>query len=134
ERLGRRIPRRATDRNPMAVPWGRHEPTLYSIRWSPRCGATVPEAPLNPRFFRNGIVMLLLVVVALAVVLTVVNQTTPNSNVAYSKFLDNVQAGQVTSALQEGSTLTVTAKDNTKYNVVIPGLLANQVLDDMTQA
>ena len=89
---------------------------------------------MNPRFFRNGIVMLLLVVVALAVVLTVVNQTTPNSNVAYSKFLDNVQAGQVTSALQEGSTLTVTAKDNTKYNVVIPGLLANQVLDDMTQA
>jgi cell division protease FtsH len=89
---------------------------------------------LNPRFFRNGIVMLLLVVVALAVVLTVVNQTTPNSNIAYSTFLDNVGKGQVKSALQEGSTLTVTASDGTtKYTVVIPGLLANQVLDDMSK-
>jgi len=88
---------------------------------------------LNPRFFRNGIVMLLLVVVALAVVLTVVNQTTPNSNVAYSTFLDHVQGGQVTSVLQEGSTLTVTGKDGGKYPVVIPGLLANQVLDDMSK-
>ena len=72
------------------VSWDRHEPTLYSIRWLPRCGATVPEAPLNPRFFRNGIVMLLLVVVALAVVLTVVNQTTPNSSKFYSEFLNEV--------------------------------------------
>ncbi|HXU85979.1 MAG TPA: ATP-dependent metallopeptidase FtsH/Yme1/Tma family protein, partial [Verrucomicrobiae bacterium] len=88
---------------------------------------------MNPRFFRNGIVMLLLVVVALAVVLTVVNTTTPNANVAYSKFLDNVQSGGVVSVLQEGSTLTVTAKDGHKDTVIIPGLLANQVLDDMTK-
>jgi cell division protease FtsH len=88
---------------------------------------------LNPRFFRNGIVMLLLVVVALAVVLTVLNQTTPNNNIAYSTFLDNVQHGQVRSALQEGSSLTVTGTDGGKYTVVIPGLLANQVLDDMSK-
>ncbi|HEX2754992.1 MAG TPA: ATP-dependent metallopeptidase FtsH/Yme1/Tma family protein, partial [Candidatus Limnocylindrales bacterium] len=90
---------------------------------------------MNPRFFRNGIVMLLLVVVALAVVLTVVNSTTPSSNTPYSVFLDNVQSDKVASALQEGSTLTVTPKpDATKYTVVIPGLLVNQVLDDMTKA
>jgi cell division protease FtsH len=88
---------------------------------------------LNPRFFRNGIVMLALVVVALAVVFTVVNQSTPNQNVAYSTFLENVQAGKVKSVVQEASTLTVTPADNSsKYTVVIPGLLADQVLGDMT--
>ena len=89
---------------------------------------------MNPRFFRNGIVMLALVVVALAVVFTVVNQSTPNQNIAYSTFLENVQAGKVKSVVQEGSTLSVTASDNTKYPVVIPGLLADQVLGDMTAA
>src|SRR6476661_5108065 len=84
-----------------------------------------PEALLNSRFFRNGVVMLALVVVALAVVFTVLNQTTPNTDVQYSKFLDNVAAGSVNTVEQEGSTLTVTAKDGTKYTVVVPGLLAN---------
>ncbi|MDQ3129121.1 MAG: ATP-dependent zinc metalloprotease FtsH, partial [Chloroflexota bacterium] len=103
--------------------------------WPPRCGATDPEAPLNPRFFRNGIVMLALVVVALAVVFTVVNSSTPAANTPYSAFLDNVAAGKVKSVVQEASTLTVTPNpDGSKYNVVIPGLLANQVLDDMTKA
>ena len=52
---------------------------------------------MNPRFFRNGIVMLLLVVVALAVVLTVVNSTTPTSNTPYSEFLNNVAKDQAKS-------------------------------------
>jgi hypothetical protein len=43
-----------------------------------------PEAPLNSRFFRNGVVMLALVFVALAVVFTVVNQTAPNKDIPYS--------------------------------------------------
>jgi cell division protease FtsH len=87
---------------------------------------------LNPRFFRNGIVMLLLVVVALAVVLTVVNQTTPNNTVAYSTFLNNVAKGQVAKVSQEGSTLTVTPQpDGATYTVTVPGLLADQVLPDM---
>ena len=37
-----------------------------------------PEALLNPRFFRNGVVMLALVVVALAVVFTVVEPDDPD--------------------------------------------------------
>ncbi|MEA2519504.1 MAG: cell division protease FtsH [Chloroflexota bacterium] len=90
---------------------------------------------MNPRFFRNGIVMLALVVVALAVVFTVVNQSTPNQNVAYSTFLERVQSGNVKSVVQEASALTVTPSDNSpKYTVVIPGLLADQVLGDMTTA
>ena len=50
---------------------------------------------MNPRFFRNGIVMLLLVVVALAVVLTVVNSTSPSPQTAYSSFLAQVAKGEV---------------------------------------
>ncbi len=89
---------------------------------------------MNPRFFRNGIVMLALVVVALAVVFTVVNQSTPNTAKPYSEFLDLVQAGKVASVTQEGSTLTVSPNPTgSKYPVVIPGLLANQVLDDMAK-
>jgi cell division protease FtsH len=90
---------------------------------------------LNPRFFRNGIVMLLLVVVALAVVLTVVNQTTQPNTKFYSVFLQEVAAGHVGQVVQEGSTLTVTATDNTTtYTVIVPGLLANQVQSDMQTA
>jgi cell division protease FtsH len=101
----------------------------------PRGGVTdPPEASLNPRFFRNGIVMLALVIVALAVVFTVVNQTSPNNTRAYSDFLGDVQAGQVTDVLQEGNNLTVTTKENKTYTVIVPGLLANQVLGDMQKA
>jgi cell division protease FtsH len=103
----------------------------------PRGGSTdPPEAPLNPRFFRNGIVMLALVIVALAVVFTVVNNTTASQDTPYSVFLDNVAHDRVTKVQQEGSTLTVTPKPEggTTYTVVVPGLLANQVKDDMQTA
>jgi hypothetical protein len=91
---------------------------------------------LNPRFFRNGIVMLLLVVVALAVVLTVVNSTTSTATKFYSEFLNDVGRGSVTQVVQEGSTLTVTTSDSAQpsYTVTVPGLLANQVKDDMQKA
>src|SRR3954452_18476412 len=78
-----------------------------------------PEALLNSRFFRNGVVMLALVVVALAVVVTVLNQTTPTTDLAHPRSLNNVAAGSFATVEQEGSTLTVTPKgDATKYTVV----------------
>jgi cell division protease FtsH len=90
---------------------------------------------LHPRFFRNGIVMLALVIVALAVVFTVVNNNSSSQDVAYSTFLDNVKNDKVSKVVQEGSTLTVTPKpEGTQYTVVVPGLLANQVKDDMQTA
>src|SRR3954453_6180750 len=89
-----------------------------------------PEALLNSRFFRNGVVMLALVVVALAVVFTVVNQSSPNTDVPYSEFLNNVAKGQVQEVTQEGSTLTVKPTSGSSYTVVVPGLLANQVQPD----
>ena len=51
---------------------------------------------MNPKFFRNGIVMLALVVVALAVAITLVGQSTPPNNKAYSEFLSDVKGGAVT--------------------------------------
>jgi cell division protease FtsH len=83
---------------------------------------------LNPKFFRNGIVMLALVVVALAVAITLVGQSTPTTPKAYSEFLKDVQAGSVTTIVQEGSKLNVTAGTN-KYTVVVPGLLAQAYAD-----
>jgi cell division protease FtsH len=82
---------------------------------------------VNPKFFRNGIVMLALVVVALAVVYTLVSQTTPTADKAYSAFLNDVKTGNVSSILQEGSKLTVTNKGGatTPYSVIVPGLLAD---------
>ena len=50
---------------------------------------------MNPKFFRNGIVMLALVVVALAVVVTLVTQSSPANNMDYSVFLDEVSQGNV---------------------------------------
>jgi cell division protease FtsH len=89
---------------------------------------------LNPKFFRNGIVMLALVVVALAVAITLVGQSTPAVAKSYTEFLDDVTKGNVTAVSQEGSTLTVDPKSGNDYTVVVPGLLANQVLPDMTDA
>jgi cell division protease FtsH len=88
---------------------------------------------LNPKFLRNGIVMLALVVVALAVVVTLVSSSSPSNSQSYTAFLNDVSAGKVSKVTQEGSTLTVVAKDGT-YTVVVPGLLANQVLPDMRAA
>jgi hypothetical protein len=89
---------------------------------------------LNPKFFRNGIVMLALVVVALAVAITLVGQSTPAASKTYTEFLDDVSKGSVTTVTQEGSTLTVKIKSAPDYTVVVPGLLANQVLPDMKDA
>jgi cell division protease FtsH len=89
---------------------------------------------LNPKFFRNGIVMLALVVVALAVAITLVGQTSPSTDKEYSTFLAEVQKGQVKKVTQDGSTLIVEPTTGAQYRVVVPGLLANQVLPDIKAA
>jgi cell division protease FtsH len=93
-----------------------------------------PEASLNPKFFRNGIVMLALVVVALAVVFTLVSGNSPSTSKDYSVFLSEVQKGEIKSVTQEGSTLAVTPNPGPQYSVTVPGLLANQVYPDMQTA
>src|SRR5690242_9633955 len=106
-------------RGATSVSWGRQRAVaILAQPVAARRQSRTPEAPLNSRFFRNGVVMLALVVVALAVVFTVVNQNTSNTDVAYSEFLNNVAKGQVTEVIQEGSTLTVTPTGGApKYTV-----------------
>ena len=87
---------------------------------------------MNPKFFRNGIVMLVLVVGTAALLFTWIQSTTPSTPVGYSKFLSDVETGQVTEVTQQGETLTVKAKSGS-YTVTVPSVLIN-VLDDMNKA
>ncbi len=63
---------------------------------------------MNPKFFRNGIVMLVLVVGTAALLFTWISTNSPTVTTGYSEFLDQVAAGQVTNVVQQGTTLTVT--------------------------
>ena len=89
---------------------------------------------MNPKFFRNGIVMLVLVVGTAALLFTWIQSTSPAKQVGYSQFLSDVQAGNVTSVTQQGETLTVTAKGATTYTVTVPAPVVTKVLDDMQAA
>ena len=92
---------------------------------------------MNPKFFRNGIVMLVLVVGTAALLFTWISSSTPAAQVGYSEFLGNVQNNKVDKVSQEGEILTVTPKAGTgtatTYTVVIPNVLT-QVNQDITAA
>ncbi len=93
-----------------------------------------PEAPsLNPKFFRNGIVMVVLVLGTAALLFTWINASTPTTPVGYSTFLDEVQHNSVKSVVQSGDTLTVTGVDNKVVSVIVPSILT-QVYPDMQAA
>ncbi len=89
---------------------------------------------MNPKFFRNGIVMVVLVLGTAALLFTWINASQPAVPVGYSQFLSQVAGGQVTSVVQEGDLLTVksSAPPNT-YTVVVPSILT-QVFNDMVLA
>jgi cell division protease FtsH len=90
---------------------------------------------LNAKFARNGIVMLVLVVGTLVLLYQLLGQPTSASNTAYSQFLANVSAGQVSDVTQEQSTLTVTPKDGgAPYAVTVPPILTNVFQDMQTAA
>ncbi len=48
---------------------------------------------MNPKFFRNGIVMIVLVLGTAALLFTWITTSTPAPSVGYSQFLSNVTAG-----------------------------------------
>ncbi len=90
---------------------------------------------MNPKFFRNGIVMLVLVVGTAALLFTWIQSTSPAKQIGYSQFLSDVQGGNVTSVTQQGETLTVTAKGTpSTYTVTVPAPVVTKVLDDMQVA
>ncbi len=90
---------------------------------------------MNPKFFRNGIVMLVLVVGTAALLFTWIQSTTPNQAVNYSEFLANVKAGEVAEVKQQGETLTVKGTGPTQtYTVIVPNILQDVYADMQTAA
>ncbi len=89
---------------------------------------------MNPKFFRNGIVMLVLVVGTAALLFTwISSQNTPTST-GYSKFLNDVQSGAVKKVTQQGSALTVQVDGSPpQYTVNVPSVLTD-VYSDMKKA
>jgi cell division protease FtsH len=79
---------------------------------------------LNPKFFRNGIVMLVLVVGTAALLFTWITASTTPVTTGYSKFLSEVAAGQVKDVTQQGTTLTV-KKGTETYTVNVPTILTD---------
>jgi cell division protease FtsH len=78
---------------------------------------------LNPKFFRNGIVMLVLVVGTVALLYTWVSSSSSTTNLEYGQFLEKVEQGVVESVNQQGDTLTVKlTNDRNTYTTVVPGL------------
>ena len=89
---------------------------------------------MNPKFFRNGIVMVVLVLGTAALLFTWINASAPPTPVGYSEFLNQVQNGLVSDVTQEGDTLTVKSSATPgNYTVVVPSILT-QVWNDMTAA
>ena len=93
---------------------------------------------MNPKFFRNGIVMLVLVVGTAALLFTWLTSSPSTSDTPYSEFLQNVEAGNVVKVVQEDNKLTVTPKGSTITYVVfapgVPGLPNSDVYGDMVAA
>jgi cell division protease FtsH len=84
---------------------------------------------LNAKFFRNGIVMLVLVVGTVALLYTWLLSSTPPTTVGYSDFLNNVAAGKVTEIKQTDQTLSVKDTENKVYTVVVPTVLTDVYSD-----
>ena len=88
---------------------------------------------MNPRFMRNGALMILLALGVAALLYTWFNQTTGATATGYGKFLNEVGSGDVKTVVQQTDTLTVTKTDGSTYTVTIPSILTS-VLGDMQQA
>ena len=69
---------------------------------------------MNPKFFRNGIVMLVLVVGTAALLFTWIQSSSQPNPIGYSQFLNDVQQGHVQSVVQQGDTLTVKRNDGSR--------------------
>ena len=91
---------------------------------------------MNPKFFRNGIVMLVLVVGTAALLFTWIQSSGSSAkDVTYATFLSDVKAGKVTKATQQGETLTVTTTGTPgTYTVIVPAPIVTKVYDDIALA
>ena len=81
---------------------------------------------MNAKFFRNGVVMLILVVGTVLLLYTWLLQSQTTTTIGYSKFLADVQANKVTTVVQQDEqSLTVTTKDGQTYTTIIPSVLTD---------
>ena len=88
---------------------------------------------MNPKFFRNGIVMLVLVVGTAALLFTWITSSTAPVTTGYSRFLGEVAAGEISEVTQQGTTLTVKKSATESYTVNVPTILTD-VYGDMREA
>jgi len=95
---------------------------------------------LNPKFFRNGIVMLVLVVGTVALLYTWISSSNTTTARPYSgpgSFLADIADGKVEKVVQQDQTLTVDLRGGTanqpEYTVTVPNILT-QVSQDIAQA
>jgi cell division protease FtsH len=88
---------------------------------------------LNPKFMRNGLLMLVLVIGISALLYTWLSGSTPQSTSGYGEFINAVKTGQVESVIQKDQMLEVTGSKGEKYTVVVPSILTD-VYKDMTTA
>jgi cell division protease FtsH len=89
---------------------------------------------LNGKFFRNGIVMLILVVGTVALLYTWLLQTPTQDSRGYSQFLSDVQQNKVTKVVQQDQSLTVNETDGKAYQVSVPTVLTDVLADMKTAA
>ncbi|HYI66399.1 MAG TPA: ATP-dependent metallopeptidase FtsH/Yme1/Tma family protein, partial [Candidatus Limnocylindrales bacterium] len=92
---------------------------------------------MNPKFFRNGIVMLVLVVGTVALLYTWISSSNNPNTKAYSgpgSFLEDVENGKVHKVVQQGETLSVDLAppegERPDYTVTVPNVLT-QVSQDI---
>ena len=91
---------------------------------------------MNGKFFRNGIVTLVLVVGTVALLYTFLGSPTNETAKPYSVYLADVRAGLVTKVTQQDLTLTVTAAGNpaSRYTTIQPGLGIPSALQETVDA
>jgi cell division protease FtsH len=77
---------------------------------------------LNPKFMRNGLLTLVLVMGISALLYTWLAGGTQTATVGWGDFLNNVSKGEVAKVVQQDTTLTVTTTDNKTYTVTAPGV------------
>ena len=91
---------------------------------------------MNPKFFRNGIVMLVLVVGTAALLFTWIQSSAQPNRSATRRSSNDVSQGKVNSVVQQGDTLTVKLKDGHRaaYTVTVPSVLTDVYPNDMQAA
>ena len=79
---------------------------------------------MNPRFMRNGLLMLVLVMGVSALLYTWLGSSGQSKDLGWGDFLNKVSNGEVTKVVQQDTTLTVTlkAEPTIPYTVVAPGV------------